>query len=394
MKVAIITEYLLQSGGAEKVIAAIAELYPKADIFSLIGNDKVIEKHFGGHKVIEHPAFRNAKWKRKFYRMLFPLYPTYIEDFDLSGYDLVISSSYLWAKGVLTDLDATHISYVHTPMRQAWVKYHEYMNNENDIGPVKRFFLRYVMNYVRLWDVVNSNRVDHFIANSTTVKRRIEKIYRRPAQVIHPPIEVADHNEYARPAFGKHYVTLGRLVPYKRVDLLIEAFNQCPERELYIMGDGNDRPRLEKLATSPNIHLMGYVDDAQKMEILASARGFLFAAEEDFGMSPVEAMAAGIPVVGYGKGGTRDYIIDGQNGLFFDEQTPEALLEAIDQFEQMQFDKQEVMHTVEHFSTAGFKYKFENFVNEVLAQQKIDQKETNGGSDNTGWPNSTNLYAV
>ncbi|HLR32055.1 MAG TPA: glycosyltransferase, partial [Fodinibius sp.] len=350
MKVAIITEYLLQSGGAEKVIAAIAELYPEADIFTLIGDEKVINKHFKDHKVIEHPAFRNAKWKRKYYRMLFPLYPTYIEDFDLSGYDLVISSSYLWAKGVLTNLDAVHISYVHTPMRQAWVKYHEYMNNENDIGSIKRFFLRYVMNYVRLWDVVNSNRVDYFIANSTTVKRRIEKIYRRSAQVIHPPIEVEHHHKHAQLDFGSHYVTLGRLVPYKRVDLLIEAFNQCPERELYIMGDGNDRERLEQLSSSPNIHLMGYVDEDQKMDILASARGFLFAAEEDFGMSPVEAMAAGIPVVGYGKGGTRDYIVEGINGTFFAEQTPESLLKAVDRFEEMNFDKQEIIRSVEHFS--------------------------------------------
>ncbi len=376
LRVAIITEYLLQSGGAEEVASTISEIYPQADIFTLIGDDEVIEKHFKNHRVIEHPAFQNSKWKRKFYRLLFPLYPTYVEDFNLSGYDLVISSSYLWAKGVLTDLEATHISYVHTPMRQAWVKYHEYLNNENDIGRVKRYFLRFFMNYIRIWDVVNTNRVDYFVANSRTVKRRIEKIYRRKAMVIHPPVAVAELNEQAQPDFGTHYVTLGRLVPYKKVDLLIEAFNQCPDRELYIMGDGNDRQRLRKLATSPNIHLLGYVDNQTKMEYLATARGFLFAAEEDFGISPVEAMACGVPVIGYGKGGTRDYIIDGLNGIFFYEQTPHALLEAIERFEKMSFNKQEVINSVSELSKDSFKYQFETFVKEKLAEKKNNLQQT------------------
>lgn len=371
MKVAIITEYLLQSGGAEKVISAICDLYPEADIFTLIGDDEVIDKHFKNHHVIEHPAFSNSRWKRKFYRLLFPLYPTYIEDFNLSDYDLVISSSYLWAKGVLVDPEATHISYVHTPMRPGWVKYHEYLNNENDVGRIKRFFLRFIMNYVRLWDVVNSNRVDHFIANSHTVKRRIEKIYRRSARVIHPPVDVAEHKKFMQSGFGNHYVTLGRLVPYKRVDLLIEAFNDCPDRELYIMGDGNDRQRLEKLITSPNIHLLGYVDEATKMKYLISAKGFLFAAEEDFGMSPVEAMASGVPVVAFSKGGTRDYIIDGKNGIFFDKQNPKALLNAIDRFENMAFNKQEIINSVQKFSVESFKYQFETFVKDKIEEQEF-----------------------
>lgn len=374
MKVAIITEYLLQSGGAEKVISAISDLYPDADIFTLIGDEEVINKHFEGHNVIEHPAFKDSKWKRKYYRMLFPLYPTYIEDFDLSDYDLVISSSYLWAKGVIPDADATHISYVHTPMRQAWSKYHEYLNNENDIGRAKRFVLRYVMNYVRLWDVANSNRVDHFIANSTTVKRRIEKTYRRPAHIIHPPIETDAHKKHVKDEFGDHYVTLGRLVPYKRVDLLIEAFNKRPEKELYIIGDGNDYDRLNELANSPNIHLMGYMDEEAKMKYLSTAKGFLFAAEEDFGMSPVEAMACGVPVIGYNKGGTRDYIMNGKNGIFFDEQTPESLLEAIECFEQMDFNKQTIVDSVQRFSESNFKQQFSHYVQQKRAAQNIELK--------------------
>lgn len=370
MKVAIVTDYLLQLGGAEKVTSTISELYPEADIYTLICDPKVKEKYFKNHDVTEHPAFINATWKRKYYRALFPLYPTYIEDFNLREYDLIISSSYLWAKGVLPDVDATHISYVHTPLRQAWIKYHEYLNNENDIGSVQRFFLRFIMNYVRIWDVTNSNRVDHFIANSQTVRRRIEKIYRRPADVIYPPIDIEDHRNHVKESFGSHYVTLGRLVPYKRVDLIIEAFNRTMDRKLYIMGEGNDYNRLKKMVTSPNIHLMGYVDDSTKMDILSSARGFIFASEEDFGMSPVEAMAAGVPVVGFNKGGTRDYIREGTNGTFFENQTPDALLRAIDRLEDMKFDKQKIIQSVQKFSTASFKYQFEEFVEAKVAKKK------------------------
>lgn len=374
MKVAIVTDYLLQLGGAEKVTSTIATMYPEADIFTLICNDKVKDRYFKDRNIIEHPAFKDSWFKRKFYRLFVPLYPTYIEDFDFTGYDLIISSSYLWAKGVLPDMDATHVSYVHTPIRQAWVKYHEYLKNENDIGRIKRFFLRFVMNYIRMWDVSNSKRVDHFIANSSTVQKRIEKIYRREADVIHPPIEIAEHEKHAKKTFGDYYVTLGRLVPYKRVDLLIEAFNQRPDRELYIMGDGNDKERLEKLADSPNIHFTGYVNDATKYRILSKAKGFLFAAEEDFGMSPIEAMATGVPVLGYNKGGTQDYIQEGINGAFFAEQTTESLLEGLDRFDKMNFKKEEIIDSVQKFSTARFKYHFEEFMEEKVGAEKKSQK--------------------
>ncbi|MDR8394279.1 glycosyltransferase [Aliifodinibius sp. S!AR15-10] len=370
MKVAIVTDYLLQLGGAEKVTSAIASMYPDADIYTLICDDKVKEKHFKGREIIEHPAFKDSWFKRKFYRLFVPMYPTYIEDFDFSGYDLIISSSYLWAKGILPDMEATHVSYVHTPIRQAWVKYHEYLHNENDIGRIKRFFLRFVMNYIRMWDVSSSKRVDHFIANSTTVKKRIEHIYRREASVIHPPIEISEHSKHVKSRFGDYYVTLGRLVPYKRIDLLIEAFNQCPTRKLYIMGDGNDMERLKELTQSPNIHFMGYVDDETKYRVLSHAKGFLFAAEEDFGMSPIEAMATGVPVLGYNKGGTRDYIQDGINGTFFEEQNSRSLLKALDRFENMNFSKEEIVGSVKKFSEARFKYQFTEFMEDKVKTTK------------------------
>lgn len=367
MKTAIVTDFLNQFGGAEIVTHQIASLFPEADIYTMFGDEEVINTYFDGHQIFEHPKMEDSSWRKKHYRKLLPLYPTYVEDFDLTGYDLVISSSYLWAKGVLCRPDTLHISYVHTPMRQAWVKYHEYLQNENDIGKLTRTALRYVMNYLRIWDVSTVNRVDHFIANSTTVQKRIENIYRREAEVIHPPIKVGDYKDKHTDIEQKeHYITVGRLVPYKRVDLLIEAFNRSPDRELYIAGAGNDRERLEALTRSNNIHFLGFVDEETKTKLISQAKAFLFAAEEDFGMSPVEAMALGTPVIGFGKGGTRDYIQEDINGCFFDKQTPESLLQAITEFEEKEFDRQRVKQSVSKFDENHFRQQVQSFITDKL----------------------------
>lgn len=363
MKTAITTDFLNQFGGAEIVTHQIASLFPEADIYTMFGDEEVINTYFEGHRVFEHPKMKDSSWRKKHYRKLLPLYPTYVEDFDLTGYDLVISSSYLWAKGVLCRPDTLHISYVHTPMRQAWVKYHEYLQNENDIGRFTRTALRYVMNYLRIWDVTTANRVDHFIANSTTVQKRIENIYRRKAKVIHPPIKVDNYqNKHPNIEQGEHYITVGRLVPYKRIDVLIEAFNKSKNRKLYIAGAGNDSERLQSLAKSDNIIFLGFVDEETKTKLVASAKAFLFAAEEDFGMSPVEAMALGTPVIGFGQGGTRDYIQEGINGCFFDEQTPESLLQAITAFEEKEFDRQRVKQSVTQFDEKHFRKQIQSFI--------------------------------
>lgn len=375
MKTAIVTDFLNQYGGAEIVTHQIASLFPEADIYTMIAEEEILSKYFANHKVVEHPKLKDSRWRRKHYRKLLPLYPTYIEDFDLTGYDLIISSSYLWAKGVLCRPEALHISYVHTPIRQAWVKYHEYLRNENDIGRFSRLILRYVMNYMRIWDVSTSNRVDYFIANSTTVQKRIESIYRREAQVIHPPIKVDRYKDKYKDCEDEdYYITVGRLVPYKRVDLLIEAFNQTPDRKLLVAGAGNDSERLKALAESDNITFLGFVDEETKTELTAKASAFLFAAEEDFGMSPVEAMALGTPVIGFSKGGTRDYIREEVNGRFFDEQTPGSLLRAIDAFEQQTFDRKTVKQSVTHFDEKHFRQKIKTFVEEKIKEHGVDRK--------------------
>ena len=371
MKTAIITDFLNQLGGAEIVTHHIASLFPDADIYTMFADDEVTDTYFKGHPVIEHPKLKDSNWRQKHYRKLLPLYPTYVEDFDLTEYDLVISSSYLWAKGVLCRPDTLHISYIHTPMRQAWVKYHEYLHNENDIGKFTRFALRYVMNYLRIWDVSSANRVDHFIANSSTVQRRVEDIYRREAEVIHPPIEVEKYYDKHQEIDQKeHYITVGRLVPYKRVDVLIEAFNESTDRKLLIAGAGNDSERLKALAESDNITFLGFVDEETKTRLIAQARAFLFAAEEDFGMSPVEAMALGTPVIGFGQGGTRDYIQEGVNGCFFDKQEPASLLQAIKKFEGKTFDRERIRQSVTNFDEKHFRNQFSNFVDAKLKEHR------------------------
>lgn len=367
MKTAIITDFLNQLGGAEIVTHQIATLFPEADIFTMMAEQEVVDTYFGNHRIIEHPKMKDSGWRRRHYRKLLPLYPTYVEDFDLRAYDLVISSSYLWAKGILCRPRTLHISYVHTPMRQAWIKYHEYLKNENDIGRFTRTALRYVMNYLRLWDQSTANRVDYFIANSTTVQRRIKKIYQRKSKVIHPPIKVQKYRNLEAER-GDYYITVGRLVPYKRVDLLVETFNQLPDKKLYILGSGNDMDRLKDLKKSENIHFKGFVDEDTKTKLTAGAKAFLFAAEEDFGMSPVEAMAVGTPVIGYGRGGTRDYIKPNINGQFFNNQSVKSLTNAIHRFEQQEFDHREIRNSVRPFDESEFIKHMQSFIDDKLQE--------------------------
>ena len=369
METAIITDFLNQFGGAEIVTHEIAKLFPHADIYTMFATEEISEKYFPDHQVIQHPKFEESFLRQKFYRKLFPFYPTYIEDFDLKEYDLIISSSYLWAKGVLCQPDATHISYVHTPIRQAWVKYHDYLYRENDVGKLTRPLLRFVMNYIRLWDIISTNRVDHFIANSSVVKKRIEQIYRRSAQVIHPPIEIKRLKKNISEQKEDYFITIGRLVPYKRVDVMIQAFNQMSDKKLLILGDGNDRDRLSNLVQSSNIELLGFVSEEKKIDLLSKAQAFLFCAEEDFGMSPVEALAMGIPVIGFQQGGTVDYLQDGINGITFSDQNPKSLMNAISKFKEIHFDSRKISASVDQFDTSNFKAKLSEFINEKVGDE-------------------------
>lgn len=293
------------------------------------------------------------------YKSYLPFFPLAIEQFDLSAYDVVLSSSHCAAKGVITSPDQLHICYCHTPMRYAWDLMHEYLRESRLEKGVKGALARFFLHYLRGWDFSSSRRVDHFVVNSAYVARRVAKFYGRQATVIPPPVDLSYFQMEGKK--DSYYLTASRFVPYKRIDLIVEAFSQMPDQKLVVIGDGPDWEKVKGKAKG-NIELLGYQPDAVLKEHLQKAKGFVFAALEDFGILPVEAMACGTPVLAYGKGGARETILDGTTGLFFPEQTPHAIQEAIGRFERAEFDPRRCRQRAEMFSQERFKAQFQQFV--------------------------------
>jgi glycosyltransferase involved in cell wall biosynthesis len=332
-KVAIVFEWFQRFGGVERVIAEMREAFPGSDLFALVHDpDSLADTPLEGETV--HTSFiQRLPFSKEKYRSYLPLLPLAVEQLDLRPYDLVLSSSHTVAKGVLTRADQLHVSYTHTPVRYAWDLYLDYLSGNGLDRGAKGWLARIVLHYLRLWDESASNRVDAYLANSSYVARRIEKLYRRPARVVYPPVDVARYRpDLERDEF---FVTVSRLVPYKRFDLMVDAFTRMG-KPLVIIGDGPERAALQRKA-GPTVKVLGYQPDDVVRDYLERARGFVFAADEDFGIAPVEAQAAGCPVVAYGKGGALETVVGwpapGATGVFFDSQTPEALQRAVNLFE-------------------------------------------------------------
>jgi glycosyltransferase involved in cell wall biosynthesis len=366
-RVAIVFEWLQQCGGVERVVAGMRELFPNADLFALIYEpDKLTRTPFEGSTV--HTSFiQRLPWATKKYRHYLPLMPLAVEQFDLRSYDLVLSSSHTVSKGVLTDADQLHISYTHTPVRYAWDLYQDYLHTSGLTNGLVGGLTRLVLHYLRMWDAIAANRVDVYLANSDYVARRIEKTYRRHARTIYPPVDVNRYRfDLPRQDF---FVSVSRLVPYKRLDLVVQAFTRM-QKPLVIIGDGPERERLQRMAGS-NIQFLGYQPDEQVVDYLQQARGFIFAAREDFGISPVEAQAAGCPVIAYGKGGVLETVMDWPypeaTGTLFDTQTVEALEAAITRFEENknEFDPRACRRNAERFDSSRFQREFYNTVGDL-----------------------------
>lgn len=334
MKVAIVHDWLVTYAGAERVLEQILRVYPEADLFSLIDFVPDEERHFLLGRPVRTSFIQRLPGARSGYRRYLPLMPLAIEQFDLSDYELVISSSYSVAKGVLTGPDQLHICMCYSPMRYAWDLQHEYLREAGLTRGVGSAVARYVLHRMRTWDVRTSNGVDGFVAISDFIARRIWKAYRRESVVIYPPVDV----DTFVPGGPKedYYVTASRLVPYKRIDLIIEAFAATPERTLIVIGDGPEAPKLRKRA-APNVRLLGRQPLSILVQHLQRARAFVFAAEEDFGIAPLEAQACGTPVVAFGKGGVLETLRGEDDpeptALFYQEQTLPALTSALDRFE-------------------------------------------------------------
>ncbi|TDV39101.1 glycosyltransferase involved in cell wall biosynthesis [Paraburkholderia caballeronis] len=358
-RVAIVHDWLVTYAGAERVLEQIIACFPDADLFAVV--DFVDDRAFLRGKPVTTSFIQRLPLARKKYRAWLPLMPLAIEQLDVSGYDVVISSSHAVAKGVLTGPDQFHISYVHSPIRYAWDLQHQYLKESHLTRGLKSALARLILHYIRNWDVRTANSVDQFVANSAFIARRIHKVYQRDAAVVFPPVDVdAFALETQKEDF---YLTASRLVPYKKIDLIVEAFARTPHRKLVVIGDGPDMQKIRAKA-APNVEVLGYQPFAVLHDRMRRAKAFVFAAEEDFGISVVEAQACGTPVIAYGKGGAletvRDFTQSRPTGFFFEEQSADAIVAAVDAFEREpgRIRAEDCRANAERFSAARFRERF------------------------------------
>ncbi|MGQ9745996.1 MAG: glycosyltransferase family 4 protein [Dissulfurimicrobium sp.] len=372
LRIAIVHDWLVSMGGAEKVLEELLRCYPDADLFILLDQLTGKDRSFLDRRVVTTSFINRLPFIASHYRKLLPLMPFVIEQFDLSRYDIVISSSHAVAKGVITGPDQMHISYCYSPMRYAWDMWHEYLETSG-LKRSRSFVARWFLHRIRLWDVCAANRVDRFVAISRFIKRRIEKTYRRDATVIYPPVDVDVFS--IRGQKEGFYLTVSRLVPYKRIDLIVEAFSAMKDKELVVIGDGPDAARI-KARAGRNIKLLGWVDRTVLIDYMQRARAFVFAAQEDFGIAPVEAQACGTPVIAFGKGGVRETVIglDSPNptGVFFDVQDAGAIRDAVRIFEREagRITPAACRANAMRFSSGRFRREFTAFVDNALADFK------------------------
>jgi len=364
MKLAIVHDWLTNMGGAEQVVINFKEVYKDAPIYTTFYNPNKLDEKLRNIDV--RTSHLQKKKMVENHKKYFPFMPMAFEKFDLNEYDVVLSSSSSCAKGVLTKPGSIHICYCHTPMRYAWEKRDEYTAG---MGKLKKKLVEILLHYMRIWDLVSANRVDYFIANSTEVKKRIMKHYKRDAVVINPPVRCNLFN--ISETDGDYYFVLSRLVGYKRFDLAVQA---CKElgKKLVVAGDGPEREKLEKIANGDkNIIFLGRQPDEVVKKYMSECRALIFPGEEDFGIVPVEAQSCGRPVIAFGKGGVLDSVIDGKTGVFFKEQTVQSVKEAIQKFENMKFDKQEIRKHALEFDESVFQKKIREFVEEKVKENKL-----------------------
>ncbi|MDE1184671.1 glycosyltransferase family 4 protein [Paraburkholderia sp.] len=386
MKVAIVHDWLVAPGGAEKVLEQIIQCFPDADLFSLV--DFLEDRTPVCGKPVATSFIQHLPFARRRYRAYLPLMPLAVEQFDLSSYDLIITSSYAVAKGVLVGPDQTHVSYVHSPMRYAWDLQHQYLREARLTRGPKSWLVRCLLHYLRGWDSRSANGVDRLIANSHFVARRIMKTYRRDAAVVCPPVDVHKFDVCAYK--DDFYLTASRLVPYKRIDLIVEAFTATPHRKLIVIGDGPEMATVRAKA-GPNVTILGYQPFAVLKEHMQRAKAFVFAAEEDFGIVALEAQACGTPVIAYGKGGALETVIPlGEpqpTGVYFARQSVAAVMDAVDRFERFgeAITPAACRANAERFSAGAFRHAFMVEVTRTIAaggaRQRIERE-----TEEVAWP--------
>lgn len=367
IEIAIVSDWLVTYAGAERVISEMLKVFPKADLFSVIDflSDESREHFLGKHAQTTFiQKFPKAETK---YRNYLPFMPLAIEQLDVSAYDVILSSSHAVAKGVLTGPDQLHISYVHSPIRYAWDLQHQYLRELGLTKGIKAIIVRWLLHKIRMWDYRTANGVDHFVANSKFIARRIHKVYGRDADVIYPPVDTDRFT--LRENKDDFYFTASRMVPYKKIDLIVEAFAQMPDKKLVVIGDGPDMQKIKSKATS-NIEILGYQSNQVMQDHMQRAKAFVFAAEEDFGITPVESQACGTPVIAFGKGGSRETVMSNihqkPTGVFFDQQNISSVIDAVRLFEKNQsfYLPQNCRDNALRFSNQRFELELEKYVAE------------------------------
>ena len=380
MRIALVHDYLVQYGGAERVLECFSELFPYAPIYTLVYDKEAMRGIFDGIE-IRTSFLQKFPFAQKQHSVFPPLMPLAIEQFDLSRYDIVLSDSSSYAKGVITGPKTLHICYMHTPMRYAWDDCQKYTEDFGFPKIIKKF-VPFAMNYIRLWDKISADRVDRFIANSNFVAKRIKKYYRKDSVVINPPVAV--NNFYVSQKRGDpprvesrlsrveagYFLMVGRLIAYKRHDIAIQAFNKL-KLPLKIIGRGPEMRRLEKLA-GPNIKFLGRVSEKDLPKYYSECRAFIFPQEEDFGIVAMEAMASGRPLIAYRGGDIPEHMEEGKTGIFFEKQSPEDIIGAVEKFREEDYDPEYIRSRVLKFDREIFKSKIMEYVeNELAAHKKL-----------------------
>lgn len=364
MKIALVHDYLVQCGGAEKVLECFCELFPRAPIYTLIYDEKLTHGIFS-QKDIRTSFLQKIPFSKTRHRIFPPLMAMAIEQFDFSNYDVVLSDSSSFAHGIITRPETLHICYMHTPMRYAWDDCQKYTEDFYFPKFIKKIVPLF-MNYIRVWDRVSADRPDALIANSNFIAKRIKKYYKRDSSVIHPPVET--RNFYVTPESGDYFLLVGRLMAYKRFDIVIEAFNKLGWK-LKIIGRGTEINRLKKIA-GPNIEFLGRLDDKELYEHYSRCKAFIFPQEEDFGITAIEAMASGRPIIAYRGGDIPEHMEEGKTGLFFDRQNPECLIGALKKFNEKDFNRAYIRSKALEFDKEIFKAKIKEYIDKELALHK------------------------
>lgn len=372
-KIAVTHDWLLEYAGAEKVLEQLLLVTGKeASVFTNVFDGAELP-FLNGHPVTESFISR-LPFGRSKYRSYLPLMPLAVEQWDMSPFDIVLSSTYAVAKGIICHPDQLHISYVHSPMRYAWDLQHQYLEEAGMNRGLKGWIVKYLLHRLRLWDVRTANQVDHFIANSHFIRRRIAKVYRREARVIYPPVDVGGFT--LQKEKEDYYCTASRLVPYKKISLIIQAFNRMPDKKLYVIGDGPDLKDLKKIAR-PNVEVLGFQPREVMIRYMQHARAFVYAAKEDFGIVPLEAQACGTPVIAFGKGGLVETVVplkphkqpgkQKATGILYDHQKEDDLIGAVENFEQNRgvFDPEVIRKHAEFFGPERFRREIKTFIEQA-----------------------------